>query len=130
MKIGYPALGTNEKEKIMLSTDFTACDLIGIYDNDSDKIELTHKDELDISITDWVKQNNIDAIISPDIKAMALKVLKGNGIKVYQAEGSFLSLNIILLRSEMLPEFSAAQLASESSGSCGSCSSCSSTGCA
>lgn len=130
MRIAYPASGIQGEDRTMLSSDFTDSGLIGIVDTTTEQIEVFDKDGLSSGLIDWLSEQNINAIISPELEVMALKVFREKGLDVYKAESSMLALNVELLLNMCLPNFSVSEMYEEGASSCSSnCSSCSSTSC-
>lgn len=127
MKIGYPAAGTTDSSKYLLSKDFVEGGAMGFFDTESGEVEVTPKEQLGKGLIQWVKEKDITAIITPELKAMALRVFREHNISVFKAEGSMLALNVELLKSKSLLAFSLIEMgvegASCSPSACGSCSS-------
>ena len=125
MKIGFPAAGVTKKKKLFLSQDFVVSDAMGIFDTQSNKVEVIEKETIGTGLIEWVKDKKIDSIITPQLHTMALKLFKELGVTVYKAEGSLLSLNIQLLKNRQLLPYSLMEMDNESA-SCSSsmCSSC------
>lgn len=126
MKIGFPAYGHSNKERGILSADFTRSAHIGVYDTTTNSICVYNKEELGQGLIEWLVEEEIDTVITPGIQAMALNVFSDLGISVYKASGTLLSLNIQLFENNYLALHSRQKLyasGSCSSSACGSCSS-------
>jgi len=130
MKIGYPAAGLTGESRLFLSEDFTKCGLMGLYDTQTGNVEVVAREKIS-DLSDWFKNQQINAIITPEIQMMALKVFREMGISVYKAEGSMLTLNVEMMFNKYLPVFHTTDMMEDGSVSCSSsaCSSCSSTSC-
>lgn len=127
MKIGYPAAGKDE-QRMFFSKDFVECGQIGIYNLEDNSIALTQKEEIKMGLLQWLKENNIEAIVTPELAPMALNVFREENIKVYKSHGTLLQLNIELFKTgelELLSFGTVKEGTSCNSGSCSSCSSCS-----
>ncbi len=129
MKIGFPAAGLHNEKKSLLAGSFVESGLMGVYNTQTDEIVVVPKENFKNGIVDWVHEEEISLIITPDIKPMALKVFKEEGVEVYKAIGKILSLNIQLLFNKDLMSFSVESKMQEKSSCSSSCSSCSSTTC-
>lgn len=128
MKIGFPASGLSVEEKHLLSNDFVEGGIMGVYDTTTKTVEVVEKESLGKGLLRWVSEKGIEAIITPELKAMALRAFRGHGISVFKAEGRLLALNIELLLNKNLNQFSLIEMSMEND-SCSStaCSSCSSS---
>lgn len=128
MKIGFPAAGISGDQKYCFSNSFIENGLMGVCDTETGHVKVISKQNLGKSLMAWVKEQEIGAIITPELKVMALKVFREQGIDVYKAEGTFLKLNLELLMNSSLPAFSVLDMFDEGASSCSSsdCSSCSS----
>lgn len=129
MKIGYPAFGLYKDERSMLSNDFIESGLIGVFDTDLNTISVYEKEDLDMRLMEWLIEEEIYTIITPDIQVMALNVFRELNIAVYKAAGTMLSLNVELLENSCLALHSSQELYEAGAGACSgsSCSSCSSS---
>jgi len=130
MKIGFPAAGLTGEAQVVLSDDFTKSGLMGTYDTQTEKVEVVNRTDIK-DFSEWIKKEDIKAVITPEIQVMALKVFKEMGISVYKAIGTLIKFNAELMFHKSLPTFQADELMTEGGASCSpsSCSSCSSTSC-
>ena len=132
MKICIPVIGKNAALVNMLADDFYKANFYCVYDmlNDANEIfskpELMHRFGLDLR--KGGEHDTVEAIISPNVRPMAFKILKDNHIKVFKSNGNQVDVNIKLYKDELLHEHDIYSV--EDPSSCGlSCSSCSSTSC-
>ena len=102
MKIGYPAAGMTTEKKMYLAKNFIEFGLMGVFDTQTQSVTVIPKELLKNGVVEWVKNEGITTIITPEIKAMALKVFREEGVDVYKAEGQLLSLNVQLLLTQLL----------------------------
>lgn len=131
MKIGFPAAGLIGDARERLAYDFTENGIMGVFDTKTENITVVSKDELGVSIMEWLSLEEISAIITPEIKVMALKVFREQGLNIYKAQGSMLALNIELFRNNCLSPYMVTEMFEEGAASCSSssCSSCDSVSC-
>jgi predicted Fe-Mo cluster-binding NifX family protein len=128
MKIGFPAAGVTEDKKFFLSQDFVESGAMGIFDTDSNEVEVVKKEAIKKSLIEWVKIKEIDSIITPQLHALALRVFKEHEVTVFKAEGNMLALNIELFKTHQLVPFSLIEMGAEgASCSPSMCSSCGSS---
>ena len=131
MKIGFPASSIKINEKNMLSNSFVESGMIGIYNTDTKDISITNKESINKGLIEWMYENEIEDVITPEIKTMALKVFRDGGIEVYKSQGILLNINIELLKDDILLPYSFDETFKNKDGSCkpSSCGTCSSTSC-
>jgi len=132
MKICIPVVGKNAALVNLMADDFYKANFYCLYDEDSDLKEVLSKEEL-ITLfgLDLRKSSNgsaIRAIISPNVRPIAYKILVDHGIGVFQPSGKWVDENIHLFSQKLLGEYDVSGV--ENSRGCASvCSSCSSDSC-
>ena len=128
MKIGVP-ISDQKARPITLSEDFINSGHIGIYDMNTNTMEITPKTiDINNGLSDWLIANKIEAIITPSLSPMALMILKRQSIAVFKAEGKLLSLNLELFRNESLSPLLISEARFQNSSTCDSvCGSCNSS---
>jgi predicted Fe-Mo cluster-binding NifX family protein len=130
MKICLPIMGESNLKKELLANDFYKAQYYCIYDMDKDSSEvfaINDSNSIYLSMTE-IKKLEIGAIITPNLRPMAAKILFENEIEVYKASASLVEENISLFKRNLLNDFTQAMIENASSCSSGSCSSCSSAG--
>lgn len=131
MKICIPVMGQNAKLVHFLANDFYKANDYCLYDLVNDKTEYFSKAELmarfGLDLRKGGGDDAIGAIISPNMRPMAYKILHDNQIAVYRSLGNLVDENVSLLKKGDLPLYDPNDADSSSCGS--SCSSCSSTSC-
>ncbi len=131
MKVCLPILGESSLKKELLANDFYKAQFYVIYDLEDDSssmYSLTDSNSIYLSMSE-IKKLDIGAIITPNLRPMAAKILFENEIEVYKASASLIEENISLLKRGLLKDFSQAMIENKSSCSSDGCSSCSSTTC-
>lgn len=131
MKVCLPILGDGGKEKELLANDFYKAQHYCIHnlkDNNFQIYSLNKTNSVYLSMSE-MKKMGIQAIITPNLRPMAAKILFENEIEVYKAEGAEVKENISLYKKDVLKDFDATMVEQKSSCSSDSCSSCSSTSC-
>ena len=131
MKICIPVMGQNDKLIHFLANDFYKANFYCLYDLKTEKTEYFSKSDLmarfGLDLRKGGGDDTITAIISPNMRPMAYKILHDNQITVYRSLGNLVDENIALLKQGELSEYDPADVESSSCGS--SCSSCTSTSC-
>ncbi len=131
MKVCIPVLGDSELKKELLASDFYKANHYVIYDlsNDQSDIYTLESDTTVYLSMEEMHKMEIKAIITPNLRPMAAKILFENEIEVYKSTSSVVEENISLFKRGLLRDFTESMIESGSSCSSGSCSSCSSTSC-
>lgn len=116
----------------VLADDFYKANFYCVHNMQSGENEIFTKPELmlrfGLDLRKGGEDDVVKAIITPNVRPMAFKILKDNEIKVFQPNGKLVDVNIKLYRDELLHEHDIMSV--EDPSSCGlSCSSCSSTSC-
>lgn len=132
MKICIPIIGKNEALVNVLAEDFYKANFYCVHDLDGDNNEVFSKPELmsrfGLDLRKGSEDDIVKAIISPNVRPMAFKILKDNNIKVYRPNGKLVDENIAAYKQAQLNEHDIETV--EAPSSCGlSCKSCSSTSC-
>jgi predicted Fe-Mo cluster-binding NifX family protein len=131
MKICIPVMGQNAKLVYFLANDFYKANYYCLYDLERSEPEYFSKSELmtrfGLDLRKGGGDDVIGAIISPNVRPMAYKILHDNKIDVYRPASNLVEENIALLKKGDLPLYDPAIIENSSCGS--SCSSCSSTSC-
>lgn len=132
MKICIPIIGKNPALINILADDFYKANFYCVHNVHNGENEVFTKPELmnrfGLDLRKGGADDMVKAIITPNVRPMAFKILKDNAIKVYQPNGKLVDVNIKLYRDELLHEHDIMSV--EDPSSCGlSCSSCSSTSC-
>ena len=127
MKVCMPILGESALKKELLAPDFYKAQHYNIIDIDTDQSSIySLSDTSAIYLTmDEIKKLEIEAIITPNLRPMAAKILFENEIEVYKASASLVEENISLLKRGLLKDFTESMIESKSSCSSDGCSSCS-----
>jgi predicted Fe-Mo cluster-binding NifX family protein len=130
MKVCIPVMGQNARLMCLLANDFYKADYYCLYDLLRDETEYFSKSDLMVRFgLDLRKQDGedtISAIISPNMRPMAYKILRDNQITVFRPESNLLEENIERLQRGLLLPYDPANI--ENTSSCGtSCSACSSS---
>ncbi len=131
MKVCLPILGSTNKGEYYLANDFYKAKFYCLYNIESDEKETFSKNELmlrfglDLRLPGQTEV--INAIISPNMRPMAYKILHDNNILVYLSSGNLVEENIELLKKKELSLFDPMLATPASCGS--SCDSCSSSSC-
>lgn len=132
MKICIPVMGQHAKLVHFLANDFYKANAYCLYDLVNDKTEYFSKAELmtrfGLDLRKGGGDDAISAIISPNMRPMAYKILHDNQITVYSSLSNLVEESIFLLKKGELPLYDPNNVESSSCGS--SCSSCSVTSCA
>ena len=132
MKICIPVMGQNARLVHFLANDFYKANYYCLYNLENDEIEYFSKSDLmarfGLDLRKGDGEEVIGAIISPNVRPMAYKILHDNSITVYRPVSNLVEENIALLKNGELSLYDPADV--ENPSSCGSsCSSCSSTSC-
>ena len=132
MKVCIPVMGQNAQLTHFLANDFYKANWYCLYDLNSDETTFFSKSDLMTRFGLDLRREDggdaIQAIISPNVRPMAYKILHDNNITVYRPESNLLEENIDRLKRGELSLYDPRDV--ESSSSCSSsCSSCSSTDC-
>lgn len=138
MKVCIPVMGQNAQLTHFLADDFYKANCYCLFDMNSGKTEHFSKSDLmerfglDLRKDDG--EGSIKAIISPNMRPMAYKILHDNQITVYRPDSNLVEENIDRLKRGELALYNPADVETGSScgsscSSCSSSSSCSSTSC-
>ncbi|WP_372775484.1 hypothetical protein [Mangrovibacterium sp.] len=132
MKICMPIIGKNAALVNILADDFYKANFYCVHDITQGDNEIFSKSELmsrfGLDLKKGGEDDIVKAIISPNVRPMAFKILKDNDIKVLKPSGKLVDENIKYFKDEQLAEHDIYSV--EDPSSCGlSCSSCSSTSC-
>ncbi len=132
MKICIPIIGRNEALVNLLAEDFYKANFYCVHDLEKEDNEVFSKSELmnrfGLDLRKGSDDDVVKAIISPNVRPMAFKILKDNDIKVFRPNGKMVDENIAMFKNEQLFEHDIETV--EDPSSCGlSCKSCSSTTC-
>lgn len=131
MKLCIPILGEKGLSKELLANDFYKANYYCIADisnNSSEVYTLDTANSIYLSMSE-LKRLEIKAIITPNLRPMAAKILFENEIEVYQSLGNVVEENMNFFKKGRLKDFTEAMIEQKSSCSPDSCSSCSSTSC-
>ncbi len=133
MKICIPIVGGKAGFVNLMADDFYKANFYCIYDTGMENNEIFTKEELVTRFGFDFKQGDekdaVKAIISPNIRPMAFKILVDNDIKVFRPLGNMVDENIRLFIKHELDEHDVYSVERSSGCGSGSCSSCSSTSC-
>lgn len=132
MKICIPVIGKNPALINILADDFYKANFYCVHNVQNGENEVFTKPELmsrfGLDLRKGGEDDIVKAIITPNVRPMAFKILKDNQIKVFQPNGKLVDVNIKLYHDQLLHEHDIRSV--EEPSSCGlSCSSCSSTSC-
>lgn len=132
MKICIPVMGQNARLVHFLANDFYKANYYCLYHLESDEMTYFSKSELmtrfGLDLRKGDGEDGIGAIISPNVRPMAYKILHDNRIQVYRPVSNLVDENIERLKKQELPFYDPKDI--ENPSACGSsCSSCSSTTC-
>ncbi len=132
MKICMPIIGKNAALVNVMADDFYKANFYCVHDLERGDNEVFSKSELmlrfGLDLRKGGEDDVVKAIISPNVRPMAFKILKDNDIKVYQPNGKEVDVNIRLYKDELLHEHDIRSV--EEPSGCGlTCSSCSSKTC-
>lgn len=132
MKICMPIIGKNAALVNILADDFYKANFYCVHDVAKGDSEIFSKPELmsrfGLDLRKGGEDDIVKAIISPNVRPMALKILKDNDIKVFRPNSKLVDENIQLYKESVLEEHDIYSV--EDPSSCGlSCSSCSSKTC-
>jgi len=131
MKVCLPILGDSYLKKELMADDFYKAQYYCIYDLDTESssiYSLNDSNSIYLSISE-IKKQDIQIIITPNLRSMAAKILFKNEIEVYKSAGNIVTENISLYKRNILNDFSLALIESKNNCSPDSCSSCSSSTC-
>ena len=133
MKICIPVIGKNVALVNLLAEDFYKANFYCVHDVDVDQNEVLSKEELMIRFGLDLRKGGandvIEAIISPNIRPMAYKILADNEIKVFRPLGNLVDENIRHFKELDLLEHDPNSVEQPMGCSSSSCKSCSSTSC-
>ncbi|MGQ8337573.1 hypothetical protein ACUNWD_13575 [Sunxiuqinia sp. A32] len=131
MKICVPVLGHQNNGRYFMANDFYKANLYCLYNLETDEVEYFSKSELmtrfGLDLRMPGSDEIISAIISPNVRPMAYKILHDNQVAIFKPTSNLVQENIELLKEGKLSLFEPRDIESSSCGS--SCSSCSSTSC-
>ena len=130
MKVCLPIMGDTNLKKELVAGDFYKAQYYCILDIDtkeSSVYSLNDYDSIYLSISE-IKKLGIEAIITPNLRLMAAKILFENEIEVYKATAPTVNENMDLFKKGMLRDFTAAMIEQQNSCSPDACSSCASAG--
>lgn len=131
MKVCLALMGAEMIKKNLMAPDFYKADDYCIYNINTKEAEYFSLDESTgsyLSIEEMTSRG-VEAIITPNLRPMAGKILLDNGILVYKSMAETIEENIQLFTDDKLPEFTSEMVEAEGD-SCGtSCASCKSTTC-
>jgi predicted Fe-Mo cluster-binding NifX family protein len=123
MKIAFPPSEEFGLQKVMLSDSFSKSGKIGIVDTQTQQITVFTKDEIGGDLSRVLLENEVTAIIAPNMAFMALKVFREKSIHVYKARSYSLKANIDLLKLNCLPLYTqVSAIKNDCSSGCSSCS--------
>lgn len=132
MKVCLPILGDSSLKKELVANDFYKAHYYCIYDLDTESssvFSLNDSNSIYLSISD-IKKQDIQIIITPNLRPMAAKILFENEIEVYKSSGTIVKENISLYKRSLLNDFTLAMIENQKDCSSNTCSSCSSSNCA
>jgi len=132
MKICMPVIGRNAALVNVLADDFYKANFYCVHDVVKGDSEIFDKSELmarfGLDLRKGEEEDVVKAIISPNVRPMAFKILKDNEIKVFRPNSKFVDENIQFYKDAALVEHDIHSV--ENPVSCGlTCSSCSSKTC-
>ena len=132
MKICMPIIGKNAALVNILADDFYKANFYCVHDVVKGDNEIFSKPELmsrfGLDLRKGREDDIVKAIISPNVRPMAFKILKDNDIKVFRPNSKLVDENIQYYKESVLEEHDIYSV--EDPASCGlSCSSCSSKTC-
>jgi len=132
MKICMPVIGKNPALVNILADDFYKANFYCVHDVVKGDNEVFSKPELmtrfGLDLKKGGEDDNVKAIISPNVRPMAFKILKDNDIKVFRPFGKLVDENIRFYKDSLLDEHDIYSV--EEPAGCGlSCNSCSSKTC-
>ncbi|WP_163707113.1 hypothetical protein [Mangrovibacterium lignilyticum] len=132
MKICMPIIGKNAALVNILADDFYKANFYCVHDVVKGDSEIFSKPELmmrfGLDLRKGGEDDIVRAIISPNVRPMAFKILKDNDIKVFRPTSKLVDENIKLYKEEQLKEHDIYSV--EDPSACGlSCGSCSSKTC-
>jgi len=132
MKICMPIIGKNAALVNILADDFYKANFYCVHDVVKGDNEIFSKPELmsrfGLDLRKGREDDIVKAIISPNVRPMAFKILKDNDIKVFRPNSKLVDENIQYYKESVLEEHDIYSV--EDPSSCGlSCSSCSSKTC-
>ena len=108
MKICMPIIGKNAALVNVMADDFYKANFYCVHDLERGDNEVFSKSELmlrfGLDLRKGGEDDVVKAIISPNVRPMAFKILKDNDIKVYQPNGKEVDVNIRLYKDELLHE--------------------------
>lgn len=134
MRICVPVIGKDSALSNLMANDFYQAGYYQIYDSVSRESQLFPKavlmEKFGAGLTGRDDDNRIEVIITPNMRAMAYKILADHHIRVYRSEGHQIDVNLRLFEEDRLSVFDPFQVECTAAGCHGSsCGSCSSTGC-
>ena len=130
MKICIPVIGKDTVLANQIDDDFYKANFYCVFDPDSGFKEVLTKDELTaafgIDLLKADQSDRIKAVISPNIRTMAYKILSDNGIKVLKPLGKYVDENILLFKYRQLKEHGvdSVEVSKGCNSECNNCSSC------
>lgn len=133
MKICIPVIGKNVALVNLLADDFYKANFYCVHDVHANQHEVFSKTELmdrfGLDLRQGSEEDVVKAIISPNVRPMAYKILVDNAIKVFKPQGKLVDENIRLFKENRLDEHDLASVDGPSGCGASSCSSCSSASC-
>ena len=131
MKVCLALQGAELIKKELMALDFYKAEDYCICDIETKEMVYFTLDESTgsyLSINDMVEKG-VEAIITPNLRPMAGKILLDNGIVVYKSMSETVEENIRFFSANRLPEFTSEMVEAEGDSCGSSCSSCKSTSC-
>ena len=135
MQLCVPVIGKDVALQNLMANDFYQANYYKIYDLTTRESYLLSKvvlmEKFGAGFTGSDGDQKIKIIITPNMRAMAYKVLSDNQISVYRSEGHQIDTNIRLFEANRLSLFDPFQVECTTIGcsSSSSCSSCPTIGC-
>jgi predicted Fe-Mo cluster-binding NifX family protein len=131
MKIGFPVLKETQLSELEFDLSLHRCKFFGVFDSLNESIQILHVDSLfetsaGMDLLNFLKEESIEFIISPEFHSMAARFFENNGIAVYKAVNSNVLLSIYQFQRKNLTRFGAADAIQKSACS-SKCDSCNST---
>ena len=131
MKIGIPLLDNNGSPEESIAPGFNHTPLLGIYDVTSNTLETINleKENYYGGFSDFLKDHDINTVISPSYSPVVLRLFRIMNIITYQASGDDIPSNITSLKEGTLPVYTFADALKSAAENCDPslCGSCGST---
>lgn len=129
MNIGFPVVESAEKEFLKFDESLHGSKFFGVYCTENESLKIVPANNIGqdngMGIIQFLKNENIENIISPECYSMAAKIFADNQIGIYQAANSHVLDNIEKFLDNQLMAFGAETAIKKSSCS-SDCSDCSS----